>query len=266
MAEFIRMNGAFKKSFSPLDIPDLSFWVDASDLNTLSLSSISPPTLQVDEWRDKGPNGYDLIQPTTSRKGQFLQNEQNGKNAIGFSNGDYMGNVSTLAQNLFGPNADTFTYFMVNKTPLNNVNAQWGFNFYADLNNNNAPNQGTECIRCSMYFSSATSFLFIMDSPINTARYLRNIGSENFGIYNYNSFVRNGTSHEGFINGVSLGTSTIAGVIPNALVPKVLSVGEVSNSVPTQQEQIAEIIIYKRSLTNDEMNRVHVYLSNKYNI
>jgi hypothetical protein len=266
MADFIRMNGAFKKEFSPLEIQDLSFWIDASDLSTLSISSISPPTLQVDEWRDKGPNGYDLIQPTTSRKGEFLQNEQNGKNAIGFSDGDYMGNVSTLAQNLFGPNADTFTYFMVNKTPLNNVNAQFGFNFYADLNNTGAPNQGTQSIRTSMYFSNSTQRFFIMDSPINTARYLIGIGAENFGIYNYNSFVRNGTSHEGFINGNSLGTSTISGVIDNALIPKVLSVGEVSNSTPTQQEQIAEIIIYKRSLTTDEINKVHGYLSNKYNI
>lgn len=267
MADFIRMKGAFKKEFSPLDIQDLSFWIDASDLSTLSLSSVSPPTLQVDEWRDKGPNGYDLIQPTTSRKGEFLQNEQNGKNAIGFSESQYLGYFFSSGPNLFGANGDTFTYFIVNKTPLNNSNSQFGFKFYTDLSGTVNGSRFTENVRMASFFSQGPPQNYLVcDSPQTGGRYIKTISSTFFGSYNYNTFQRNGLNVEGFINGSSQGVISVTSTPSNFIGQGVLSVGDIDVFTMSAQEQISEIIIYKRALTYYEMNKVHVYLSNKYNI
>jgi len=69
----------FRVGFNPYDLDNLQYWYDASDFDTIikSLGAVS-------EWKDKGPNGYHLLQPTGVNQPQTGTRKINTLDAIDF--------------------------------------------------------------------------------------------------------------------------------------------------------------------------------------
>lgn len=106
-------NRKIAEAFSPLDIPGLALWLDASDTSTIDTSTASP---DVDSWTDKSPNGLIFSQGTASKKPHIVS-AANGRNAISFDGVDdfliassvpFTGNVGTI-----------FTVFQFDGSPPN---------------------------------------------------------------------------------------------------------------------------------------------------
>jgi hypothetical protein len=76
-------------AFSPLTIPGLAVWLDASDASTLFQASngTTPATADGDVvgyWGDKSSNGRHPIQATTANKPLLKLATQNGRNVVRF--------------------------------------------------------------------------------------------------------------------------------------------------------------------------------------
>jgi hypothetical protein len=93
-------------SFSPLAIPGLALWLDASDASTLFQASNGTTPAAADGdvvgyWGDKSGNGKNAIQATTANKPVMKTAVKNGRNAVRFTAVDDNLSVSygsTLAQ------------------------------------------------------------------------------------------------------------------------------------------------------------------------
>lgn len=75
-----------QSSFSPLTLPGLKAWYDASDTATISVSST-----KVTQWNDKSANGFNLTQGNDTYRPVSGTRTLNGKNVI-----DYDSNIKTL--------------------------------------------------------------------------------------------------------------------------------------------------------------------------
>jgi hypothetical protein len=73
--------------FSPLDLPNLKAWYDASDTSSISVTST-----KVTQWNDKSGNAYHLTQGTDAYRPNSGTRTVNSLNAI-----DYNTNTDTLA-------------------------------------------------------------------------------------------------------------------------------------------------------------------------
>lgn len=79
--------GGAAAPFSPLDIPGLALWLDASDSTTLFQDSAgtTPATADNDvvgRMSDKSGNGYHAVQATTANKPVLKLAQQNGRNIL----------------------------------------------------------------------------------------------------------------------------------------------------------------------------------------
>lgn len=78
--------------FSPLSIPGLALWLDAS---RLTLADLDPVTT----WPDLSGNGRDASQATAAKKPTFIANGQNGKGVVRFDGvDDWLQALFTLNQ------------------------------------------------------------------------------------------------------------------------------------------------------------------------
>jgi hypothetical protein len=68
-------------AWRPTDLPNLLAWYDASETGTITHSGGA-----VSQWDDKGPNGYDLVQPTGSAQPITGVNTLNGLNVLNLNN------------------------------------------------------------------------------------------------------------------------------------------------------------------------------------
>jgi hypothetical protein len=137
--------------FVPTAFPNLQFWIDASDLTTITLNSGN-----VSQWNDKSGNGYHLTQSTTANQPPY--NATVGASNVQFLNDDYM-NIPQGAIN----NASQYTLYFV-FTPIATTNwifvKQWdGNNTYNALsmtryNTASANTAGTSQL---LYFRSLNS-------------------------------------------------------------------------------------------------------------
>jgi hypothetical protein len=78
-------------AWSPLDLPDLKAWYDASDATTIT------GAVSVSQWNDKSGNSYNLTQATGVKQPTTNSVTQNGKNVISFDGGDTL--VASTASN-----------------------------------------------------------------------------------------------------------------------------------------------------------------------
>lgn len=76
-------------AWSPLDLPSLVAWYDASDTATITSSGGA-----VSQWDDKSGNGYHLTQATGAMKPTTGSTTQNGLNTVSFDGTDLIANTS----------------------------------------------------------------------------------------------------------------------------------------------------------------------------
>lgn len=86
----------FTRAFQPLDIPNLSMWLDAADTNSVILAS---GTSNVTQWNDKSGNGYTVNQPNTPLQPTFVNSGiQLSTSSFLFQNGSNISNFSSSAE------------------------------------------------------------------------------------------------------------------------------------------------------------------------
>jgi len=123
--------GGSAPSFSPLDIPGLALWLDASDSTTLFQDSAgtTPATADNDVvgcMSDKSGNGYHAVQVTTANKPLLKLAQQNGKSVVRFDgvNDNMLANFgATISQPgtllfAFNPKGSSANYLCDGVSPL----------------------------------------------------------------------------------------------------------------------------------------------------
>jgi hypothetical protein len=93
--------------FSPLSLPGLTLWLDASDLTTITEASGS-----VSQWDDKSGNGYAFTQDTAASQPATGTVTQNGRNTLAFSN-DFLTSTAAAGTFNFLHNGTAYTLFAV---------------------------------------------------------------------------------------------------------------------------------------------------------
>ena len=96
-----------KASFSPLNLPNLKAWYDASDLSTITGGSA------VSQWNDKSSNGFDLSQATSTKKPSSGTRTLNGLNTIDYDGTNDFLQAATASDWTFLSNSAASTAFVV---------------------------------------------------------------------------------------------------------------------------------------------------------
>lgn len=94
-------------SASPVSL-QASLWLDASDASTLTLSGNA-----VSEWRDKSGNSRHVSQSTSGSRPTYGSNTLNGRHVLTFDGGDYLDGANTA---LVNGTDGTFSVFAVART------------------------------------------------------------------------------------------------------------------------------------------------------
>lgn len=71
------LNGLLNPRFSPIDLPNLSLWLDATDPATIALSGSS-----VTQWSDKSGNANHATQGTAVRQPKYVASAISGRPAV----------------------------------------------------------------------------------------------------------------------------------------------------------------------------------------
>ena len=105
---------AVKPYESPLDIPNLQLWLDASDIATVS----TPPTIS--SWLDKSSNALTATQSVIGNQPTLLYNEINNLNALSFNSAN--NNHFNLSSPIFL--SGNYSHFFVYKRPSTSAISQ----------------------------------------------------------------------------------------------------------------------------------------------
>ena len=96
-----------EKVFSPLSLPNLKAWYDASDTSTITGGAA------VSQWNDKSPNGYHLSQATATKKPSSGTRTLNSLNVIDFDGTNDILTAATASDWTFLSNSSASTAFAV---------------------------------------------------------------------------------------------------------------------------------------------------------
>ena len=232
-----RMQGA---AFAPNHLPNLQLWLDAADISTITESSGS-----VSQWDDKSGQANHATQGTGSAQPLTSAATLNGKNVISFGGSDFL----NLASGVFSAVAGDNTVFVVCKRTTetgafevvmnmrdSGVN-KWLVIFssvagYIDFRNNN-----------SGAFSQAKT------GATNTHHQI--VRGRREGITKAVTFNREAESTNNFATSVTVTSGYI---------------GSLTGSGNFLSGEIAEILLFSRSLESSEYQQVTDYLAAKWSI
>lgn len=229
------------KSFSPSDISNLVLWLDASDTSTITESGS-----YVSQWDDKSGYGYDAVQSTADVQPLTGTQTLNGSNVIEFDS-DWM-TLNTYELNgtsLFADADQEFTVFTLGAFSTNS-----GY-FISKAG-------GAEDERVFGGFAIGGYIDFWVRGRRSTA------------VYDFSYDVP-------FISAQKWDGSSLIYYKPEG-TPETLDVGSYDDNTQdinigsrtdgayTLDGLIAEILVFSRALTTEEINQVGNYLSDKWGI
>lgn len=228
--------GVSRSSFSPLALPSLRLWLDASQL-TLNDNDL------VQTWTDKSGNGNNVTQATEGNRPTFKTNIVNGKPVVRFDGTD---NYMTIPQ-LFTATHEASWAFVVKHT----ASADDRFLEYDD--------DGIY-VRCRQEAGGATQTLYVEDG--STTIKTSSTADDVFQIW-YFSYQNNG-GLEWYRNNV------IVGIQQMQTLAEVASPGRVLGASRTPSAYWAgdmpEVICCNRQLAGVDRDLLISYLMNKYAI
>jgi len=232
-------------NFSPLSFnPQL--WLDASDTSTITESGGA-----VSQWNDKSGNAHNVTQATGAAQPTTNLNTINQKNVLKFDGGDVMSGPMAV-------NAGSVTVFVVAKETTE-------VNFAGLLVL--APSSGSDQTTTNGLVTHAGGLGIIFESQRNASQSVLALsGVSPLGVY-VGRFASGGLT-ESFSNTATAATSTASGTFGNsttALVGGRYQSGSISASFRFNGD-IGEIIVYSATLTNNQMNSVGYYLSQKWGL
>lgn len=250
--------------FNPSDISNLALWVDADDASTLYQSSGGSLAAAdgdvVGEWLDKSGNGRHMTQATAGNKPILKKNQLNGKQMV---RGD--GVDDRLQQLAVAPNYivnSTCTIFAVIKQvstkaaaqqrPMGNTNGGVGTNGFNLITSAN---------------TGAPNYWVVRDSSGSSAGDISMTGTFTLGQAYVYTFRLNASGAQSFINGFQNVATTAITTLGTPTQPFTLF----QDGTPTAtnfaaNSDIGEVIVYSKSLTDQERISIENYLRRKWGI
>ena len=209
-------------------------WLDGADDSVFTYSSGT----SVSEWRDKSGNNNHV----SNSNGTYQPSRNvtiNSKSAVNFSDD------SLQATNVFSSTATSYTkiavVYQTSNTAGNVISSNTGHAFWF---------QSSSYVKLYHNGNFVTSSISL---PNNTAGIIS-------GTVQYNS--SSSASGEVFVNGASGGTGTTSNASINSTTVQIGSFGGANYFIG----YIAEVLVYDRVLSSTELDKVHNYLQNKWNI
>lgn len=250
-------------SFLPSDVPNLKAWYDANDMDGDGTNPSVPPNT----WVDKSASGFDLI-----RSGGPIFSSLNGNDVVYFDGVDDFYESSVAASNWSFLHDDTDnTIFIVMDSDVNNAisgiistrstGADVGIFIGTDDRASASRNE-----QMFWVINNGTS-------GVNVALLSLSNGTmpyDNYYLFRFEKDLDNPVLSDkliGYRNNIEVADNTVYNS-PSGLSPSVnLLVANNNNSAIAKfTGYIAEIIIYDRLLTTQEITNVENYLSTKYGL
>lgn len=220
--------------FSPSDIPNLAWWLDAADASTIMQTGGF-----VSQWSDKSTPPYHVTQPTGTSQPQTGITTVNGKNALTFDGLDDWMTTPTFAAIAAGAN----TVFAVNRA--------------ASIIGNKYLVAGMDALAQVWGLRTNATNTFYTNGGVASSSVAPS------GMANIIFGRRNGTALDAGLGGAPLTTTTLA---QNRNVPDGVRVGreDAGGGRNYFQGDMCEVLVYARMLTTDETNSIGQYLANKW--
>jgi len=227
-------------ALTPPSIPNLAAWYDAADTSTITSSGGA-----VSQWNDKSGNGYNVTQGTGASQPGTGSATSNGLNVLTFDGGDHL----IMPSGLFTiPNSDN-AVFGVAKITTETASTQYMMSM-------------TEAgsVRHYMRFSATAGNILFHNATITTGG-VSNTGNTNTNHQILSGF-KSGTTLSLQVNGDTPATNSGGGNEPG------IDAGTIGSLVAGGflTGQIAEIFIYSRAPSADEIKSLNFYLSLKWGI
>ena len=224
-------SGAQAVAFSPSSLTGLQFWVDFSDLSTITSSGGF-----VSQVQDKSGNNRHLTQPTSSNRPAIGTSSKNGLDVLTFDGND---NLSSPAWTQSQP----FTMFAVTRNSENNNG--WNRQIIG-----NTPNASPVFYKSGnvwrLYAGSELPSSVTVDTNWHYLAGVVNSGSSIFRVDGAQVAAGN-TSSQGWDNSaIAIGSSIESGIVAGWI------------------GDIAEAFIYSRILSSSEITQVESYLNSKW--
>lgn len=221
-------------SETPAGITELAYWLDPSDAGVVTEASGD-----VSQIQNKVANGFNMVQASSSYQGNIGAVSLNSLNALQLTGGEYMKTAAFDMNNLFDATGMTIFFLKryhsgiiemkIESAPSNRIGFEGG-------NRTDAPNDTT-----SKLIGASTTDQWTLQVVRRTA-----------------------TDVSLFYNGVLEDTSSNSDINSNS--NQILSIGATSSGGLSSSIDIAELLIYKRSLSISEINELGAYFATKWGV
>ena len=240
------LSAANKRRFSPLDIPNLFLWLDSTDSSTLfaDVAGTTPATSTVGLWKDKSGNARDYSQGTLSSRPTTGIRVHNGLNVIDFSGTNNL--VAPSSMYSF-PNGVT-TAFSVGATDTTGDGHFIAFTATSR--------------RYALGWSGGATNAYRGWHGLDGASATSNIGPIGAGtaVIQFQRAIT--TTYNLYLNGGSPGTTRNV----TTFTATAGFLGSLAAASERMNGFIGETLLYNRSLTVLETNKILTYLGDRWNI
>ena len=238
-------SGLVQAAFSPLDLSPV-LWLDASDTSTITEVGGA-----VSQWDDKSGNGNDVVQATAAAQPTTGVSTINGLNILTFAGDYFAANLAvdvsaTTIFAVFRENVSVLGAGLVTLAPSSG-------NDYDSLN-------GT-----AVETSSSPGILTAVRNFVSPNGLSRITGTKPSPFDVYVGRFSSGGLVEAFSSSVTASTTTSSGVFGSSsqvVIGARYTAGAISAT--RLNGDIAEILLYDSTLSNNDLNAVGSYLSNKW--
>ncbi len=226
-------------SFIPSDLSDLALWLDASDTSTITQVAGS-----VSQWSDKSGNGRHATQGAGSRQPLTGSATMNARNVIAFDGSD---DRMSLPSSLYSVPSGNNTILVVAQSTVSS--------------------DGATARRLFSGKVSSTTNYGLIPLPQTSNFSIRNGGQLNFSYTkDTNAHIwgmrRNGSALSSYLDGAASSNSSASNI---TLTELTIAQDTGGTSGQAFGGYIAEILLYTRALSDDEMNQIGAYFVGKWN-
>jgi hypothetical protein len=228
------------KAFVPTDISSMALWLDAADTSSITASGGA-----VSQWSDKSGNGRHATQGTAGNRPTTGTRTLNSRNVLDFVRTSQ--HLLELPSGMYGVSAGANTVIIVAAADDTTNNQR----FY------NGSNAGTTNVTAR--YGSTTTFSVQNRTAVafTNITITRNTSAHALG------YRRSGTAITPFYDGAD-GTPG-----SNAQDCTLTSLGigrDSANTTDSLDGIVAEVLVYAKSLSNAELNKIGSYLASKWGI
>lgn len=221
-------------TFVPTYISDLIAWFDASDESTITDAGGGA----VSAWNDKSGNGNNLSQGTGANRPTYNVRQLNGLETVDFDGtADFMTTAAYAGGDLTQPS----TIFLVGKRDVNTAD-----NYYYD--GITSTKRHAHLVSAGNLYQTFAGAGLTGSAVATTAEYLTTIFD--------------GASTVSYLNGVS----DITGVEGSQVMDGLTVGAAYAGGFGFLDGYVAEIIVYNKALTSDEISDVETYITDKWGL